>query len=808
MRERAARIALREQALERHEPIGRVHRTERLGLHRVDHFGADARVLAGELGEGALRLVLRSAKTRRALMRVRVFERPMARHPKQLVLPVLNLPQTARVVDIDAQLSGHARPAELAPAHGRLAHLDEEAIALEPALLKQAELEPSFHATLNALLPKAIATHAFDEAKERLLDVLAHLRMQVRHDGRHPSRAHAPASDAFCKALFLAMNEAALLRDRCLSGADRKAGGVVHTPPYVAQAIVQEASQMLAAHRLPLPGEAQLRVLDPATGPGVFLAAVLAHTHGSGGALLGVDRDTDAMTQTFELLRQVADARGWTLTSRTTDPLDAVAPFVDAKRAQLVIGNPPWVAGRGDGISSELQGLLADYLVDGNGAPIRERRSGVLADAYVRFIRWGTEVITRSKQGGVLALVTNHSYLDGPVHRGMRASLLKAFDEVRVLDLGGSALTARNAGDRDANLFGVRPGAAVLLCAKGPHGVKTPMHYARLSGDHASKRAAWMKGPSWTHVKDAARSFVPAPDISSAYATWPSLAEWFPFHAEGVQTNRDAWITQHSREALLAKLDAMARDEGLPPARAHFDLVRAQATLKTLLATGDIARFIVPLAYRPFETRWLFAHPHWCHRLRPALALAMQHSSVALISARKDRGARPWMHLGFATSIVDNCFLSTRSSCRARAFPSHAPNGSENVSPDIHRELIARGIQATSIEVLAYVGAWLSSRSVRAELGVHFLSDYPRIPLPRDAVAFQALAQVGLQVQQAFAAHDLVVGEASDVVGHHGVGPRGLDSLADAVDEALRAHACFFPERETSKFVPARETSS
>ena len=589
------------------------------------------------------------------------------------------------------------------------------------------------------------------------------------------------------------MHEAALLRDQRLSGADRKAGGVVHTPPYVAQAIVEQASQMLVAHRLPQLGDPQLRVLDPATGPGIFLAAVLAHTHGSGGALLGVDRDADAMAQTFDLLRQVADARGWTLTSQTTDPLNAVDPFIDAARATLAIGNPPWVAGRGDGISSELQGLLADYLIDAEGAPIRERRSGVLADAYVRFIRWATEIITRSTKGGVLALVTNHSYLDGPVHRGMRASLLKSFDEVRVLDLGGSALTARNAGDRDANLFGVRPGAALLLCAKGPHGVRTPMHYARLVGDEASKRAAWMAGPAWTRVKDPARSFVPAPSAPSDYATWPSLAEWFPFHAEGVQTNRDAWITAQTKEALQTKLEKMARGEGLPPARAHFDLVRAQATLKMLLAKNDVARFIVPLAYRPFETRWLFAHPHWCHRLRPELALAMQHSGVALISARKDRGARPWMHLGFATSMVDNCFLSTRSSCRARAFPSHAPDGSENVGPEVHQALVARGIVATSVEVLAYVGAWLSSRTVRAQLGVHFLSDYPRIPLPRDAATFHALAQMGLRVQQAFAAHHLVAGEASDVVGHHAVGPRGLDSLADAVDEALRAHPSLVP---------------
>lgn len=758
----------------------------------MDHLGTDTRVVACNFRERAHRLVLGRTEAGRAVFRMRLFVRPMPRHPKERVLPVLDLPETARVVGVDAELAGHARTAKLAPTRGRLAHRVMEPIALEEALLGDAGLQSEAHTALDATLPAMLSAHTFHEAKERLFDVLAHLRMKVRHEAQHGSRV------AFEGALFDAMTHAARARDAGLGAHDRKHGGVVHTPPYVAQLIVREAANLLVEHGLPALGDARLRVIDPATGPGIFLAAVMMHAHGQGASLLGVDRDADAMKTTLAMLTAVAEVRGWRLTHQVRDPLAEVASLASREHAQLVIGNPPWVAGKGEGTSAELRAWLAEYLVDENGAPMRERRSGVLADAYVRFIRWGTELIQQTPQGGVLALVTNHSYLDGPVHRGMRASLVRAFDEVRVLDLGGSALTARNAGERDANLFGVRPGAAVLLCAKGPKEHRVAPTYARLRGDEESKRAAWAKGVAWHRVEAPARSFVPAPSVDAAYASWPSLAAWFPFHAEGVQTNRDAWITSNSRQSLIDKLHAMARGEGLPKARAHFDVERALEALRALIQTGELDRFLVPLAYRPFEERLLFAHPLWCHRTRPELAAAMRGSGLALISARQDRGQRAWAHLGFATSIVDNCFLSTRSSCRARAFPSHRADGSPNLGPEIVSALRALRIDAEPNDVLAYAGAWLSSTRVRARFGPHFLRDYPRIPLPRSAEAFGALARLGHRIAQRFVDADAHIDgpdarAVPEVVGHHTVHARGLTSLALAVDEVLPREPSLVP---------------
>ncbi|MBK6808579.1 MAG: hypothetical protein IPG81_06695 [Sandaracinaceae bacterium] len=62
----------------------------------------------------------------------------------------------------------------------------------------------------------------------------------------------------------------------------------------------------------------------------------------------------------------------------------------------------------------------------------------MLSDAYVRFLRWACEAVSVRGRGGVVSLVANASFIDGPVHRGLRAALCRWFEGVSVWDLGGA----------------------------------------------------------------------------------------------------------------------------------------------------------------------------------------------------------------------------------------------------------------------------------------------------------------------------------------------------------------------------------
>jgi len=138
----------------------------------------------------------------------------------------------------------------------------------------------------------------------------------------------------------------------------------------------------------------------------------------------------------------------------------------------VIIGNPPY-----SGISAnqnkwteqllktDLDGAQSYYTVDGK--PLGEKNPKWLQDDYVKFLRFAQWKIHRAGRG-IVAMITNHSYLDNPTFRGMRQSLLKTFDEIYILDLHGNSLKRETApnGSPDENVFDIRQGVAIALFVK------------------------------------------------------------------------------------------------------------------------------------------------------------------------------------------------------------------------------------------------------------------------------------------------------------------------------------------------------
>jgi len=322
--------------------------------------------------------------------------------------------------------------------------------------------------------------------------------------------------------------------------------------------------------------------------------------------VLGVDRDERAVSVARAALAPAFARAGWPCQLQAADTLSELQPAAVAQRADVscVIGNPPWIGGAQAKAAPWLRALLADFERDGAGEPLRERKQGVLADAYVRFLRWSLEVARLARRGAVLALVTNGSYLDGPVHRGLRAMLLRELDTLDVIDLGGNALLARSA-TRDDNVFGVRPQVAVLIATRRAEPGRprsAALRYLRVHGPLQAKldrlEQLALRAPELCPLATTGPLYrlVPTADVGAEYASWPSLPELMPFHREGVQTNRDAVAIDADRALLLARMQAFAAGRGggeLAPALAalaHYDPARAQARVRAALAAEPPVR--------------------------------------------------------------------------------------------------------------------------------------------------------------------------------------------------------------------------
>lgn len=559
--------------------------------------------------------------------------------------------------------------------------------------------------------------------------------------------------------------EAAARRDGEVSVAVRREHGVVHTPPELCRYVAKACENALHARLGHGLGHSSVTLVDPACGPGGFLAAALAVTEGVPGRFVGMDRDAPALKVASEVLGGEVHRRGGSLELRAGDALESLDVFDDAG-VLVVLGNPPWASKTAS--KTELsEELLEDFRRDADGKRLGERKIGVLSDSYVRFWRWAAEGVRRAP-AGIVALVTNASFLDGPVHRGMRAAMTRWFDSIDVVDLGGSALVAQSK-DRDENVFGVRPSVAVSIATKTQ---KPPakVRVCAIRGTRAQKLEALSRELSFRTV-DPTRTWREIPDEARASYPegWVALDQVFPFHREGVQTNRDAVVIDADEERLQARLQSFVLGLRRPDLDAawipkkHYDPERARRAVQH--AMPDCVRSI---AYRPWDNRSYAAVSPLCHRPRPRLALAMSKSTMALLSVRKDRGERGWRHFGVSRTIPDNCFLSARSSCRTRAFPTHDPEG----NPNLGTRASARCDDPETW--VAYTLAILAAQSYQEAFSWLLAQDYPQLPIAKN---LEEIAEAGHVLAALF-----LDGEPSEEVGRVGHWERTVPAgFADAL---------------------------
>ena len=126
----------------------------------------------------------------------------------------------------------------------------------------------------------------------------------------------------------------------------------------------------------------------------------------------------------------------------------------------VVMGNPPYAVSSSNK-NEWIQNLIADYKKD-----LNERKIN-LDDDYIKFIRYGQHYIEKNGEG-ILAYISNNSFIDGIIHRQMRKSLLECFDKIYILDLHGNAKKKETApdGSKDENVFDIMQGVSINIFIK------------------------------------------------------------------------------------------------------------------------------------------------------------------------------------------------------------------------------------------------------------------------------------------------------------------------------------------------------
>jgi hypothetical protein len=420
-------------------------------------------------------------------------------------------------------------------------------------------------------------------------------------------------------------------------------------------------------------------ILDPCCGTGAYLVEVLrkiAETlRGKGGdALAGQDLKRAAMERVFGfeilpapfvvahlqlgLLLQslgapLADGKkeriGVFLTNALTgwetlrqpgrlpfleleEERDAADEVKRERPILVILGNPPYNSFAGIANMDEERGLSEAYRTT-KTAPAPQGQG--LNDLYVRFFRMAERRIVEGAPGkGIVAFISNYSWLDGLSFTGMRERYLEVFDRIWIDCLNGDKYKTGKLtpeGEPDPSVFstelnkeGIQVGTAISILVRTPAGRRgAQVRFRHLWGKE--KRARLLEAsarsgrPQYERLAPAVAMGLPFAPVTVAadYLTWPLLPDLFPVSFPGVKTSRDDLVVDIDRDELVKRMkryfDAnISHDEigrSLPRAVGDSTRFSGRPIRDYLLKRGLKPEYIVRFCYRPFDVRWLYWEP-------------------------------------------------------------------------------------------------------------------------------------------------------------------------------------------------------
>ena len=625
----------------------------------------------------------------------------------------------------------------------------------------------------------------------------------------------------------------------------RKSQGVYYTPQPVVDYIVRATDYILKARFRRKDGlsDPDTLILDPAVGTATFLRRVVdeiykqQHDAGMQGAwpqyirqsllprLFGFEMMMAPYTVAHLKLELLLSERGADFTgderleiylTNTLDRIEAKSDVMfgqwlaeESKGAervkekdpvQVILGNPPYL-GESKNKSDWILHLMEEYKKEPDGSKLKEKNSKWINDDYVKFIRFAHWRVTRTEHG-IVAYIANHSWLDNPTFRGMRASLMRDFDLIYVLDLHGNSKKKEHTPDplinkwgEDQNVFDIEQGVAIIFLVRihsldsKENDKKAKVYRSDLWGTRVNKYN-WLKKTSFN--KTDWRKLTPIlPNLLFTNTDTDSLAEYergfkvtniFPINSVGIVTARDKLCIHFTSKGIK---NAVKRFVSLSPdeARHEFNLRKDVQDWKVPLAQQDICdtqqsnECFMEILYRPFDTRWTYytGEPKGFH-CRPRkevmrhliggqnLALTVGRAGAVIGSDNWDiilcsimptefnlfrRGGNNvfplWLQPKSDVSDIEHPDLLTETT----RHPNLSPKFLKSLAKVLRLKTIPPHNLPTGISpenIFHYVYAILHAPEYRHRYSEFLKSDFPYIPLPSSKKVFDSLTNLGEQL--------------------------------------------------------------
>ena len=599
--------------------------------------------------------------------------------------------------------------------------------------------------------------------------------------------------------------------------------GIVYTPVEAVDFILASADAALSKEFGKRLSDKNIHILDPFTGTGTFIARLLqsdlladknlshkyAHElHANEIALLAYYIAAINIEEAYhhrhggdyQPFEGIVLTDTFQMTESGGGLLDNIFPINSARGKKqrntpirVIIGNPPYSAGQrsaNDNNPNLSYPMLDEQIKETYVRLSSATNKNSLYDSYIRALRWATD---RVGEEGIIAFITNGSFIDSNAANGLRKSLIDDFTAIYCLNMRGNARTSgeQRRMEKD-NIFGqgTRTPVAITLFVKKKDADKKPatLHYHDI-GDYLTRgqkldklRDKNYSGINWQIIK-------PNKVGDWINQSHPEFSKFMPMGAKkedekisifqsycnGLGTTRDSWAYNFGKDQVAQNMASMidfynAELERYKKARADGDTTEItefvnrspnkiswSRGLLSKISRGTIGSFnassIRTALYRPFTKQHLYYDKVFTDL--PAIArrfFPTDESENVAISVVGDGSSMNFSAL--MTNIIPDFHLLSGSQC----FPLYnyvSESGElgggqkftrrDNITDEILKKFRAhyRTDNIKKEDIFYYVYGVLHSPAYKERYQADLRKMLPHLPMAANLADFFAFAAAG-----------------------------------------------------------------
>ncbi len=438
--------------------------------------------------------------------------------------------------------------------------------------------------------------------------------------------------------------------------------GVVYTPNEIVKFMIEGADWLCQKHFNKSLIDRDVEILDPATGTGTFICELIEHFRGQPEKLAHKYKNELHANEVAILPYYVANLNIEATYAAVSgqyaefpnlcfvDTLDNVAGLgiragyqadmfaglseeniervkrQNKRKISVIIGNPPYNANQANENENNKnrEYKRIDELIKSSYIRLSTAQKTKVYDMYARFFRWASD---RMFDDGVLAFITNRSFIDSRTFDGFRKAAALEFAEIHIMDLGGDVRANPKLSGTKNNVFGIQTGVSISFFVKRLKHKECKIFYARRPEfDTADDKLAFLgntkasavtyervvpdKNGNWFGANDYEAMALLADKNVKAGKSRSSIFKLFSW---GNSSNRDEWVYDVEARTELAKADHMVRAYNKLLAEndpSYPDSIKWSENLKRHFKQGKRSafdeKFLVSAHWRPFSKAFLY----------------------------------------------------------------------------------------------------------------------------------------------------------------------------------------------------------